>query len=265
MLKRMITTEFAGGGAPENKTTVMFYTGFTLAEVLITLGILGIVIAMTMPFLINKYQRIVTVERLKRAYALVETAVQTYRAENDGNDLDSTPIMGQYYNNRIIDMSRFGKMMSSHLQTLKEGHFKDWMCLRAGETPRYKNLRNGILGYNTGINNTSSYYLELNDGTCIGFYRSGYSWGNTSYGNSDNVLQVFIDIDGSHRGPNLLGKDTFSFYLMKDGKLLPRGYDTYSDRDSCRGKSPGDEGYNCAARIIYDGWRIIDVHSFNFN
>ena len=41
----MIGQGFRGGGAPANK----LLKGFTLAEVLITLGVLGIVIAMTLP------------------------------------------------------------------------------------------------------------------------------------------------------------------------------------------------------------------------
>ena len=41
---------------------------FTLAEVLITLGIIGIVAAMTLPTLIGKYQKKQTVTQLKKAY-----------------------------------------------------------------------------------------------------------------------------------------------------------------------------------------------------
>ena len=39
---------------------------FTMAEVLITLGILGIVIAMTLPALIKKYQNVVILTALKK-------------------------------------------------------------------------------------------------------------------------------------------------------------------------------------------------------
>ena len=41
---------------------------FTLAEVLITLGIIGVVAAMTLPTLLNKYQEVVTVNKVKKFY-----------------------------------------------------------------------------------------------------------------------------------------------------------------------------------------------------
>ncbi len=43
--------------------------GFTLAEVLITLGIIGVVAALTIPTLVNNYQKKTYVTGLQRAYA----------------------------------------------------------------------------------------------------------------------------------------------------------------------------------------------------
>lgn len=43
--------------------------GFTLSEVLITLGIIGIVAAITLPTLITNYQKKTTATRVKKAYA----------------------------------------------------------------------------------------------------------------------------------------------------------------------------------------------------
>ena len=47
---------------------------FTLAEVLITIGIIGIVAAMTLPGVITSYQKQETVSRLKKVYATVGSA-----------------------------------------------------------------------------------------------------------------------------------------------------------------------------------------------
>lgn len=43
-----------------------FKLGFTLAEVLITLGIIGVVSAITIPSLISKYEKQATVTKLKK-------------------------------------------------------------------------------------------------------------------------------------------------------------------------------------------------------
>lgn len=53
-----------------------------MAEVLITLGIIGIIAAMTLPALIGKYQKKVTVERLKVAYSKVNEIVSNSEMEN---------------------------------------------------------------------------------------------------------------------------------------------------------------------------------------
>lgn len=45
--------------------------GFTLAEVLITLGIIGIIAAMTLPALVQKQNDIATVSKLKKYYSVL--------------------------------------------------------------------------------------------------------------------------------------------------------------------------------------------------
>ncbi len=47
---------------------------FTLSEVLITIGIIGLVAAMTMPGVIKNYQRKETETRLQRAYSIINQA-----------------------------------------------------------------------------------------------------------------------------------------------------------------------------------------------
>ena len=49
---------------------------FTLAEVLITLGIIGVVAAITMPVLISKYRAQVFETQFKKAYSSVQNATQ---------------------------------------------------------------------------------------------------------------------------------------------------------------------------------------------
>ena len=48
--------------------------GFTLAEILITLGIIGVVAAMTIPTLITNYQKKASVTKLQKAISILNQA-----------------------------------------------------------------------------------------------------------------------------------------------------------------------------------------------
>ena len=56
---------------------------FTFAEVLITLGVIGIVAALTLPSVIQNYQKKITVERLKKTYSTLAQAIQMSVKDNN--------------------------------------------------------------------------------------------------------------------------------------------------------------------------------------
>ena len=57
-------------------------SGFTLAEVLITLGIIGVVAALTMPALIGHYKKEETISKLKKAYTILNQAMKRSEVDN---------------------------------------------------------------------------------------------------------------------------------------------------------------------------------------
>ena len=71
----------SGGGGAKLSLNVCKRLGFTLAEVLITLGIIGVVAAITIPGLVTSYQKIMAVNRLKHTYAILSQAIQLQKAE----------------------------------------------------------------------------------------------------------------------------------------------------------------------------------------
>ncbi len=56
--------------------------GFTLAEVLITLGIIGIIAAVTMPALIENHQKKATAVKLARFYTIMSQAVLRWQSDD---------------------------------------------------------------------------------------------------------------------------------------------------------------------------------------
>ena len=75
---------------------------FTLAEVLITLGIIGVVVAMTLPILISNYKKNLAVERLKSTYSIINQAFSHSIADNGPAEywdynLSTTDFYARYY------------------------------------------------------------------------------------------------------------------------------------------------------------------------
>lgn len=59
---------------------------FTLAETLITLGIIGVVAALTLPNLIAKYDEMVTLNKIKRSYSEIINAMEMSKQEIGSSD-----------------------------------------------------------------------------------------------------------------------------------------------------------------------------------
>ena len=75
----------SGGG-----NSVALIPAFTLAEVLITLGIIGVVAAMTLPSLINNTEKQERREALKKAYSVLQQALLMYQKDNGDIPRSST-------------------------------------------------------------------------------------------------------------------------------------------------------------------------------
>ena len=55
---------------------------FTLSEVLITLGIVGVVAALTIPALLANYRKKILASRLKKSYSVIQNTINTVNTEN---------------------------------------------------------------------------------------------------------------------------------------------------------------------------------------
>ena len=68
--------------------TSIKFKGFTLAEVLITLGIIGIIAAMTLPTVIQKYRKQEVETKLAKFYSVMNQALKLSISENGEIDFD---------------------------------------------------------------------------------------------------------------------------------------------------------------------------------
>ena len=221
----------------ERTITKKYSCGFTLAEVLITLVIVGIIAAITVPTLITKYQKEQTVTRLKKVYSSLSQT--TARAIADNGPIETWEL-GIVYNSDAAK-TFFNKYMKPYLNI---------------STPLTTSSEGGweteYLWLNNDIKNHPNYSVRtyLNDGSSLTF---------RILHNNDTSKQIYfnIDINGDQK-PNKMGKDNFQYYYdLISGKFVPTGVNKTREEllENCNKQ---DSGVRCTALIMKDGWRIAD-------
>lgn len=223
----------------------MKFKAFTLAEVLITLGIIGIVAAMTLPSLIGNYQKKQTVIRLKEAYTLLNQTVEQSQLIN--SEINSWNFgTGHGYGNESV------AFLDTYIAPyLKVTH----KCYGSGCT---KVTKHDLTG------KTYRFYLE--DTTYYGrsiYLTNGMQiWVYTDSDQEPKIAGIVVDINGDRR-PNLVGRDIFFFELkntstqvLLQGTGLPRETLINHKGEGCNITAGNVAGRYCGALIQLDGWEI---------
>ncbi len=179
-------------------------TAFTLAEVFITLGIIGIVAALTLPTLTSRYQEKVFITRLEKTYSILVSAYKLAVEENGSStgwglsfDEDGATLLAE--------------KMKPYLNVTKDcGIDKKQMCL----PDRYYDYKGQFLNY-AGTQANSAYVVALADGTVLQFRGQDSSHALFPDG------FIYVDLNGKKR-PNRYGVDVFGFDIYDD-TLSPMG------------------------------------------
>ncbi len=278
--------KFWGGGAPENKllvgkkigftqkptdlkkekvsiypkalSKVFSKSAFTMAEVLITLGIIGIVASMTIPMLISGYKKSVVVSSLQKNLSLFSQAVQLAEAKHGFtdewltcNEDSSIECTEEFFNNYLLPELKVIKVCTPE---------ESEICWTSPKS------LSGQSGYLAGKESTHVRAL-LSNGSSI------FMWAG-SQNTQRSHWQIWIDIDGPKKGPALIGGDVFGLYLyyktsIVDGILYRKGVGLagteYSDEDILRNDSQYGcsktvnnvyAGRYCGALIQHSGWKV---------
>ena len=183
--------------------------GFTLAEVLITLGIIGIVAAITIPNLMTNNKAKKLRSQFLKSYSVISQSIKLM--QNDDISLDPST-----YSNQNSFYSTYKKYfnvaIACGVTSIHEGKGSSPLCYSRGDT-EYKALD----GKSTPpYNRFDDGQFILQDGMLIML--------DNPYNNASNVnLWVSVDINGKRNGPNRLGVDVFTFVMGDNEALLPMG------------------------------------------
>jgi prepilin-type N-terminal cleavage/methylation domain-containing protein len=78
-------------------SNIKLFNGFTLAEVLITLGIIGVIAAITIPNLISQYKKEAQVTALKKFYSEFSQVLQRTKTDTGCSDSECMGFAGASY------------------------------------------------------------------------------------------------------------------------------------------------------------------------
>lgn len=195
--------------------------GFTLAEVLITLGIVGVVAALTLPTLINNFRAKALETSFKKADAVLTRAMQTTMFEHG---------ITRYYD--------FGQYCKGNYCT--DTKASDYADLQATWREQFSGiLRDVNVQDLQNMKIATRYFFGDNDAPAYASYFSNWSWSRKGFMLKDGMLvselyfdannaseigstyhkytifpYVFFDTNGPAKGPNRFGYDLFYFINM---------------------------------------------------
>ena len=270
--------------------------GFTLAEVLITLSIIGVVAALTAPGLVLSSRNQANASRLSVVVSNLENAFSTAIVQEGVANLYGTRMWAVA---RGDDADGVGANEGS--KTLGSNSSEANLRKFVGELGRYLNVTGfkkqtsqGYYGTNGPFVMTSNggrggltdfadaFPIEMKNGAVI-FVRA-FSNGANVNRTEDQIVElggtmysnagdIFIDVNGKS-APNAVGRDIFTFYLSERGLLYPGGgYDVsvYDEGvvdatwDNASGNSwtclpeqgkVSNNGWGCTARVIAEGYQM---------
>ncbi|MBS5802818.1 MAG: type II secretion system protein [Brachyspira sp.] len=199
--------------------------GFTLAEVLITLGIIGVVAAMTLPAIVQKQNQKEATARLKKFYSTMSQAIMLSEVDNGSVQYwDKAAIIynddgtfNAVENDKIVVVF-FDKYLAKYLKISSRGYLR--------EDSRFR------------------FYTRFSDGSM--------AW----YGNG-SCIDIVYDYNGGKK-PNLLGYDRFSFLLCKGQKPAFAGFnlgEAKKSRDDAI-QTCKIAPQKCTGLLQYDNWEF---------
>ena len=239
--------------------------GYTLAEVLVCVAIVGICAALVAPALFNNTRSAVNINSVARAVELVQNGmVNIMQTAQNNSDDDTAPA-----NLASIQLSDLFEDGGDDYITDDDNLFASTMgIMNIEEVEDYtiNNIRDysgDALG-NGLLSDTHAYRFKKGNSVII--FQNVSQNGIANAEDDEVITRIFIDANGA-AAPNQIGRDVFLFGLANNGQMVPAGSEAYNNNlfaeelplytDEDNGCMENiTDGLPCAARIMADGWAM---------
>lgn len=208
--------------------------GFTLSEVLITLGIVGIIAALTIPAVMKNYKNRLYVSQLQKVYSQLSDATKSVMNEENAQSFyETTAGVPNSCSNASEGKCEKGPgyFLNNYFKPIKKNCGNPAVtgtCVAAS----YKTISGADAGHLVG-----DYCIQTTNGAaiCMSSPKDGFS-------------HVNVDVNGTAE-PNIAGRDTFYMTIQTDGSITD-----YKKTDASKCSNPSSAG--CLNKIIDAGWKM---------
>lgn len=209
------------------------YNAFTLAEVLITLGIIGVVAAITLPSLVNNYKEKELISRTKKVYSNLQNAI--LMSQRDMGVIGDNTVMFDVNKTSAEVAENFVKYFNGATLCKTKN---DKGCKKYYYETLYATKYTGQ-GDTAQVWSNSDAKIILNDGAVVNvsqFTACKRTWegcekdetGNCKRDENDNIItqtnsgtncaSLYFDVNGP-KPPNQFGADTYAIFINPDNAI----------------------------------------------
>ncbi len=215
---------------------------FTLAEVLITLAIIGIVAAITIPSLIQSYKKTEYSTKLKKFYSTMQQAIQM--SEIDNGELET-------WDFSVYEEDEEGNYSGTNY-TYMESWVKKYLL-------PYIKYNKYVTEYNSTTNESDDIFAHaptvyLSDGSKLKINRG-------------SCMDILYDVNGD-KMPDKFGQDTFAFtfcfgrgYHDESIGFRPYMSGSVTSRDNAKSRCKTQPEF-CSVLLQYDNWEFKDDYPY---
>lgn len=236
--------------------------GFTLAEMLLSIVIIGVIAAITIPALKDSSDKSANIASMKKAYSVATNAFSQIEAELGPPiywKFETTNEESETVNERVFSTTAQDKGIAFLLkkQIISNGN-------TIPEEYSIKTLKGDEFSTGSAIDTAT---ININGEGSLAFQSTdGMYWfpsaaiNGCSYTKKDDKDKektiylcglILVDINGSKK-PNRFGIDVFAFDITPDGVIAHGG-----ETDECS-NIDSDTGYTCSSKILMEGEKALD-------
>ena len=185
---------------------------FTLAEVLITLTIIGVVSAMVLPNMLGHWEKRALETQTKHFYSMLSLAIQNYMADNRVDDLRDSPMYCEAY-----ELGSGCERAKKEVDEFVTQYLK--VAIRCIDNPN-----DMYLGHNNKCEKIKSKVLDKTSsshGEILPDYILTHGYAIRMYGGPADMygpLMITVDVNG-YKGPNRGGRDIWTLDVYYDGTI----------------------------------------------